>query len=564
MKKITFLFAGISLLIFHQMTIASILSDNSMKATPIQPVTELKISSTPELVGLTRNWVSSFTASQPVVPKVTVGIIDGSAVAVDNLSLIADENSAMVTNPANWKMVVGRDVIIPIINQNNPMIRQIRESGVSAERFGDIFGDPSKRAWNVLFPNVESVPLVLYLKNDENIQSGLRDFTSSNINTKDAKVFISAAELIAAVSLDKYAIGFCKLNDFMASGTTAAIKNVVLLPIDKNGNGRMDNFENIYASLDDFIHGVWVGKYPKSLSSCIYAVSSAKPANEAEVAFLSWIMANGQELLNTYGYCDLTTNEKKVNIASLVGTPADESMEAATASAPRNWPVVLAVAVLLGLFVVVYYYSRKSTKSPGMDQEIEFAPLLIEQAVNVPNGLYFDKTHTWAFMEQDGNVRIGIDDFLQHITGKLTNIKMKQSGEKVRKGETIMSIIQDGKQLNIYAPISGTILSHNELLRNDTTLLNSSPFFKGWVYQIEPTNWLREAQFMLMGEKYREWLRDEFVRLKDFMATTLNSNQLAYSHVVLQDGGALSDNVLASLEPKVWEDFQTQFIDTSR
>jgi hypothetical protein len=39
---------------------------------------------------------------------------------------------------------------------------------------------------------------------------------------------------------------------------------------------------------------------------------------------------------------------------------------------------------------------------------------------------------------------------------------------------------------------------------------------------------------------------------------------MAYSHVVLQDGGELSDNVLASLEPKVWEDFQTQFIDTSR
>jgi hypothetical protein len=33
---------------------------------------------------------------------------------------------------------------------------------------------------------------------------------------------------------------------------------------------------------------------------------------------------------------------------------------------------------------------------------------------------------------------------------------------------------------------------------------------------------------------------------------------------MLQDGGELSDNVLAELEPKVWEDFQTNFIDTSK
>jgi len=184
--------------------------------------------------------------------------------------------------------------------------------------------------------------------------------------------------------------------------------------------------------------------------------------------------------------------------------------------------------------------------------------------MDVPKGLYFDKTHTWAFMEQDGNVRVGIDDFLQHITGKLTKIRMKEAGEKVRKGEAIVTIIRDGKQLNIYAPISGTILAQNESLMTDSAILNSSPFFKGWVYQIEPKNWLREVQFMFMGEKYTDWLRDEFVRLKDFIAASVRTDEMVYAHVILQDGGELTDNVLADMGPEVWEDFQTRFIDTSR
>ena len=69
---------------------------------------------------------------------------------------------------------------------------------------------------------------------------------------------------------------------------------------------------------------------------------------------------------------------------------------------------------------------------------------------------------------------------------------------------------------------------------------------------------------MLMGEGYADWLRDEFTRLKEFITASIRKDNLVYAHVILQDGGELTDNVLADLGPEVWEDFQTRFIDTSR
>ena len=69
---------------------------------------------------------------------------------------------------------------------------------------------------------------------------------------------------------------------------------------------------------------------------------------------------------------------------------------------------------------------------------------------------------------------------------------------------------------------------------------------------------------MIMADKFREWLDDEFTRLKDFMATSASSNRVVYDHIVLQDGGELTDNVLADMAPEVWEDFQNQFIDVSK
>jgi glycine cleavage system H lipoate-binding protein len=167
-------------------------------------------------------------------------------------------------------------------------------------------------------------------------------------------------------------------------------------------------------------------------------------------------------------------------------------------------------------------------------------------------------------MEKDGNVKIGLDDFLQHVTGRITNIKMKESGEKIRKGEKILSLIRNGKQLTIYAPVSGTIINHNTELIADSSIINSAPYSEGWVYLIEPKNWLREIQFMQMAENYKEWLQEEFIRLKDFLSTSMRSNEDVFAHVILQDGGALSDNVLADLGPEVWEDFQTNFIDISK
>ncbi len=186
-----------------------------------------------------------------------------------------------------------------------------------------------------------------------------------------------------------------------------------------------------------------------------------------------------------------------------------------------------------------------------------------ENSVKIPRGLYFDKSHTWSFMEKDGLVKIGIDDFLQHATGPLTRTIIKNPGDKIKKGEQIITLVQEGKQLNVYAPISGTIKDTNEILITEPSMINTSPYDEGWVYVIEPSNWVREVEFLKMAGSYRQWILNEFLHLKDFIANALKSNSLANNaQLVLQEGGELQDNLLQNLGPQVWEDFQKHFIDT--
>lgn len=564
MKNILISVIGLSLLMLGTASYSTGGTDNPKGAPETQTGNAaVQVSSSPELYPLASNWVNRYNRLNPSGQVALEQLSVQANGKTDHLSFVTDQSDQGLIDGSGWKMVIGRDVVVPLFNSANQSFEAINRQGISSRQFAQILGDLAGRTWPSLLPGSQNLPVNIYMHNSVNVTEGLASFLHLAA-IEGTNSFATPEEVLAAVQKDPNGIGFCRLSDLKKSSGNPESANVRILPVDKNGNGRLDSFEKIYDNLDDFTHGVWIGKYPAALTRSVYVVSSSKPGDRNEIAFLSWVLTEGQSLLNDNGYCDLAGIEKEAGMAALLA-PANDGLTGDNGSPyPKSWPVFLAIVGLAGLFTAIYVYSRRNSKVFLAEEDIHIAPFMVENAMNVPKGLYFDKTHTWAFMEKDGNVKVGMDDFMQHVTGKLTKIKMKEEGETVRKGEKIMTVMHEGKQLSLYAPISGTIIAQNGSLLADSTLMNSSPFTEGWVYRIEPRNWMREVQFMLMGEKYTEWLKDEFARLKEFVTASARIDSAVYSHVVLQDGGELTDPVLADLGPEVWEDFQTNFIDTSR
>lgn len=559
MKTILFIIIGLSIALH-----SNAYPDNQAEAQTNDVASNtLKLMSAPELGKLATKWACEYEKLNPNL-KVEVGeYTDKKPVALLNLSIVSSRDLIQSKTDDVWKMVVGRDAIVPIINATNPMMNEIYRHGFSAEKFAQLFTNPELQNWEALITSGEKRPIHLYFIGDETVKSNLSTFTKINTDEIGGISVANASELISAIKNDKYAIGFCKLTDVRDEATNTFTEGIKLLPIDKNRNGRIDNFERIYDNLDAFTRGVWIGKYPHDLCVSIYAAADSKPTGKEALDFLEWLMADGQQFLNQNGYSDLASIEIQSNLAALSGTK-DTTPLTNEPETSEAWLYVLLIFVITASVVTAVVGYRRNRRLAMDDYSAENFKVFDENSIIVPKGLYFDKTHTWAFMEKDGNVKVGIDDFLQHITGTLNRIILKEPGEMVRKGEKIVTIVRDGKQLNIYAPISGKIIEQNQRLLSDTSIINYSPFSKGWVYVIEPKNWLREIQFLYMADTYREWLSDEFTRLKDFFASSAQSKNLVYAHVTLQDGGQLADNVLADLEPEIWEDFQVKFIDTSK
>lgn len=563
MKNISVFITGLSLLLFCVTGLCIGATDHPTGGqTNGSAVHSLTIVSSPELAGLTGNWALEY---KKVNPSMTIiqGMI-GEDQGKANLGFVTSENAEATPEGRGWKMVVGRDAIVAVINARNPMLDEINRQGLSSEEIALLFTRPEMRNWKNLIVGGKDLPVNYYMIDNEKVNAIIGSFTGiDNAALNGTKVATSAA-LISAIQKDVNAIGFCRLTDVRDATTNEIQQNMKLLPIDKNRNGRIDNFENIYSSLDAFTRGVWIGKYPTALCGNIYATAFSKPTDQHAVAFLSWIITDGQQYLNQNGYSDLASVDVKSGMNALTGVETIGNVESTKPFLSRTWLAILITLGLIGLTAGVLIRNIIKLQPSVSNEAIDMTMVLNENTIKAPKGLYFDKSHTWAFMEEDGNVKVGVDDFLQHITGTLTRITMKAPGEKVRKGEKILTIARDGKQLNIYAPISGMIKEQNKSLLTHSWLINSSPFNEGWVYLIEPKNWVREIQFLFMVEKYKEWLNDEFARLKDFFAASARSNKMVYAHIVLQDGGELTDHVLADMGPEVWEDFQSGFIDTSR
>ena len=520
----------------------------------------LQIVSSPELNDLATSWLAGFGFLHPEQKIVLSSQTEVIPLKEGNLYLVAN-NQTLESDKSVWKMVIGHDVIVPVINTKNPLFEEISKKGITSDDLAKLISeDPN---WSMVTDGTSTVPFKCYITDNQQVITKIAGFTKTDQAVIGATKISTAVELISLVQQNVNAIGFCKLTDALNTGKNEFAAQIGIIPFDKNRNGRIDSFENIYANPLTLTRGAWIGKYPRELCGDIYAMSVVKPTNQSALDFMTYVTGVGQDFIKASGYSILSSTERKANML-LLSNPVPPSDSGKTVPfIPLSWILALGAIILILLFAVLY--NLKRTKRATIEgEDIEITPALNENSILAPRGLYYDKTHTWAFMEQDGMVKIGIDDFIKHVTGPLTQLKMKSPGERVRKGERILTIIRDGKQLNLYSPVSGFIRKQNESLVTTPSKINTAPFTDGWVYQIEPGNWVREASFMFMFEKYREWLEDEFTRLKDFLAASANSNTVVYQHVVLQDGGELKDNVLSDLGPEVWEDFQTRFIDTSK
>ncbi len=101
-----------------------------------------------------------------------------------------------------------------------------------------------------------------------------------------------------------------------------------------------------------------------------------------------------------------------------------------------------------------------------------------------PDGLYYDKLHSWASVE-GSVITQGLTEFGQAIAQEIVFVEAPRAGRDVEQGQTFMSM-ESGKWVGrIAALVGGKIAETNDELEWEPTLVNESSYEEGWLVKIE-------------------------------------------------------------------------------
>ena len=124
-----------------------------------------------------------------------------------------------------------------------------------------------------------------------------------------------------------------------------------------------------------------------------------------------------------------------------------------------------------------------------------------------PTNLKYTEDHEWVRVE-DGNIAyVGITDYAQSELGELVYVEVDTVDETLDQNEIFGTVEAVKTTSDLFMPVSGKVLEFNAALDDsegdEPTLINESPYDKGWIIKIEMSD-PSELEGLMDAEAYQE------------------------------------------------------------
>jgi glycine cleavage system H lipoate-binding protein/formate hydrogenlyase subunit 6/NADH:ubiquinone oxidoreductase subunit I len=183
----------------------------------------------------------------------------------------------------------------------------------------------------------------------------------------------------------------------------------------------------------------------------------------------------------------------------------------------------------------------------------------------IEQGRYYHPRHLW--MEPlNSHVRMGFDDFAQRLVGPVLEVKpVKEPGTRAQAGDILVELLLPHERtVSVVAPVSGQVVSFNEDLILDPTLLHKAPYSRGWICEIAPSAGHTElAKFpfwqaaipylrLVRDEPVAAWMTGEVEKLRSLLSGCLPD--------MLTEGDLLRANLPEVLSHEDWQTVKQAFL----
>ncbi len=206
---------------------------------------------------------------------------------------------------ALW-VAVTRDAVVPTINENNPVLRDLLSEGVKKQTVVDLWIAGTKTTWGAVVGTDAAEGINVYTRSDA---CGAAETWAAFLGGYNQEDLLGVAVygdpgLAQAVRDDARGIGYNNLNFAFDPTTGIAVAGLKVLPLDLNGNGSIDAEENFYETKEGLMEAIASGAYPSPPARDLNLVTKGKPTGVTR-DFMVWCLTDGQHYVVETGYIPL-------------------------------------------------------------------------------------------------------------------------------------------------------------------------------------------------------------------------------------------------------------------
>lgn len=230
------------------------------------------------------------------------GMTDVLRGAVD-LGMVSREIYPEEAEQGAWWVAVTMDAVVPTISSENPHLTQIQEQGPSREVLEAIWTGKIKTWGEVIRDPGVHDEIHVYTRSDAcGAAATWAAYLGGHTQEELRGVAVYGDPGLAeAVSQDALGIGYNNLNFAYDADTDQPVARILIVPIDLDENGHVDDDESFYATKSDLTAAIADGRYPAPPARALYLVTLGAPDGLTK-AFIEWVLTDGQAYVKETGY----------------------------------------------------------------------------------------------------------------------------------------------------------------------------------------------------------------------------------------------------------------------
>lgn len=284
---------------------------------------QISLSGAFALYPLAVKWAQDFEKLHPDV-KIDVsaggagkGITDALTDAVD-LGMVSREVAPEEKTKGAVAFAVAKDAVVPTINARNPEINLLLQKGLKKEQAQGLWIKGNIKTWGEISGDKGKNGIHVYTRSDAcgAAETWAKWLGKKQEDLKGTAVFGDPG-VAKAVQDDKLGIGLNNISYVYNEKTGKPNPGIKVIPIDVNNNGKIDPDESFYDTKSSFINAVAKGKYPSPPARDLYLVAHKIPTKPEVIAFIKYILTEGQKLNGSLGYISLSKDKLQAGLKLL-------------------------------------------------------------------------------------------------------------------------------------------------------------------------------------------------------------------------------------------------------